>query len=536
MAIDKAETVRNWMMSHGAYAPVMAMSGNGSHLLFPVDLPNNDESLALVKSLLSGLSAKFSDDTVDVDETVCNAARICRLYGTSARKGDNTEDRPHRVSELLQVPDYLESGFEATPPKVLAALSKILAPKGKPPEQRQQFAGTESRLVPSRYLRRLGIEYRENHKAGKEVYQIDCPFDVNHKRPDAFLAVMESGASVFSCSHDSCKGNKWHQFKELFGAPQPDEFDPPLRQSSPPALAPPKAKPKPEPQKPADQKTTTLAQATLNFAATIDEPSEQLIELGLGDLDRAIGGGIAAGEMVLIAARPGHGKSLVALQIVHKLTASGVTCCFMSEEMSSSALGKRTALYATPTTEKEWRENPEHFKQSLDVHFHHRAECHIMESSRTAERMCDNIRTLQKKHGVQCAVVDYAQLLQGKGGNRYEQVTNTSIALRHLATETGVSLIVLCQMSRAIEGRTTFIPQMGDLKDSGQLEQDADVLVYLVWPHRLNPDKPETEYAMFVNKNRNRGVIQGVVACNINPARQRIDAAAPAWQSAAESF
>jgi len=551
-AIERAEDVRHWLMVRGWYEPIMAMSGNGAHLLFPIDLPNDDDSLKLVKQILTALDAKFSDEIVSVDKSVSNAARICRLYGTVARKGTDTDDRPHRVSKILHVPDYLESGFESIPvatlravlednPQLPAASRKVAKQTGGLIASDTPPSVTESRLKVPEFLQRMCIEFKENHRGGKETYQIDCPFDPNHKSPDAYVGLMESGAIVFHCSHDSCEGNKWQQFKEHVGVPLPEEFDPPL--SAPVGESKPPKKfetirlgQKKDKQKQTDQTVTTLKESTLKFADQLSEPQVQLMELGIGDLDSAMGGGMAPGELLLMAARPSHGKSMVALQAIHKLTASGVTCCFMSEEMSAQSLSKRTALYATQSKEETWQKQQEQFKMDLNVHFSHRAECYIMESSRTTERMCDNIRRLQDEHGVQCAVVDYAQLLQGEGGNRYEQVTNTSIALRHLATETGISLIVLCQMSRAIEGRGSFTPQMGDLKDSGQLEQDADVLIYLVWPHRLDPNKPEDEYVMYVNKNRNREIKRGMVTCSIDPSRQRINAAAMPWESAADAF
>ena len=548
-AIDRAEDVRHWLMVRGWHEPIMAMSGNGTHLLFPIDLPNDDDSLQLVKQILAALDAKFSDEVVSVDKSVSNAARICRLYGTVARKGTDTDDRPHRVSKILHVPDYLESGFEAIPEKTLRAVLEETPPAApaKPKKTGGLIASDtppasspDSRLMVPQFLQRMGIEFRENHGGGKETYQIDCPFDPNHKKPDAYVGLMESGAIVFHCSHDSCAGNKWQQFKEQVGVPLPEEFDPPL--SVPATAAPAKefktiviGQKKDKPSQ-TGQAVTTLKESTLKFADQLSEPQVQLMELGIADLDAAMGGGMAPGEVLLMAARPSHGKSMVALQAVHKLTASGITCCFMSEEMSTQALSKRTALYATISKEETWQKHQEQLKLDLNVHFSHRAECYIMESSRTTEKMCENIRRLQDEHGVQCAVVDYAQLLQGKGGNRYEQVTNTSIALRHLATETGISLIVLCQMSRAIEGRATFTPQMGDLKDSGQLEQDADVLVYLVWPHRLDPNKPEDEYVMYVNKNRNREIKRGMVTCQIDASRQRINATAIPWQASADAF
>jgi hypothetical protein len=194
----------------------------------------------------------------------------------------------------------------------------------------------------------------------------------------------------------------------------------------------------------------------------------------------------------------------------------------MSEEMTSAALGKRTAQFATPTTEDSWRQNPTVFRQELDSHFRNRAECYVVENSRTTDEVCKRIRNLTEEYGVQVAVIDYAQLLQSKGNGRYEQVTNTSIALRQLTTELNIVTVVLCQLNRQIENRSSFQPQMGDLKDSGQLEQDADVLVSLMWAHKMDSAKPEDEYTLFVQKNRNREIRRAVCSCTIEPNRQRI--------------
>jgi hypothetical protein len=83
---------------------VAADSGNGAHIIYAVDLPNDTDSLVLIRRVLEALSFKFSDSKVEIDTSVCNAARITKLYGTTARKGDSTEDRPHRATKLLTVP------------------------------------------------------------------------------------------------------------------------------------------------------------------------------------------------------------------------------------------------------------------------------------------------------------------------------------------------------------------------------------------------------------------------------------------------
>jgi replicative DNA helicase len=118
--------------------------------------------------------------------------------------------------------------------------------------------------------------------------------------------------------------------------------------------------------------------------------------------------------------------------------------------------------------------------------------------------------------------VDYVQLLQGEGNGRYEQVTNTSVALRHLATELKIIIIAICQLNRDIEKREKWMPRLGDLRDSGQIEQDADVILSLLWPHRLDQTKDPHEYLIFVIKNRSRETKKNPVKCEIKPSRQMI--------------
>jgi hypothetical protein len=108
-ALWRAREVRDYLTEQGWPESIVADSGNGAHLLYRVDLPNDQESLQLVKGVLEALAFKFSDDRVSVDTSTCNAARIWKLYGTTARKVDDTEKRPHRVSRLLEAPTEVEA-------------------------------------------------------------------------------------------------------------------------------------------------------------------------------------------------------------------------------------------------------------------------------------------------------------------------------------------------------------------------------------------------------------------------------------------
>ncbi len=102
-AISRARTIARDMATEWG-SPIVADSGNGGHLLYRIDLPNDQESLVLVSKALAELDRRYSDDIVKIDITCANAARVWKAYGTVARKGDSIPGRPHRLSRILEVP------------------------------------------------------------------------------------------------------------------------------------------------------------------------------------------------------------------------------------------------------------------------------------------------------------------------------------------------------------------------------------------------------------------------------------------------
>lgn len=298
----------------------------------------------------------------------------------------------------------------------------------------------------------------------------------------------------------------------------------------------------------------TLEQTANRYVSRMSEGSEELIRLGLPEVDDAMGGGFALGEIVLIAGRPGHGKSAVALQCIHYVTGRGIPALIISEEMNLTKIGKKTVQFISHVPHRDWRQSPDEVSGHLASHFRGRAPCYVVENVRTVERAVEEIREHVREHGVQAVVVDYAQLLQAQGRGRYEQVTNVSIALRQVTNECNVLTIVLCQLSRSVESRherkgakqkvsekhnwlARFCPQMSDLKDSGQLEQDADCILFVVYPHKSDPEMPSQQFLFFPNKNRNRETNAPVVTCLFDGDRQMVKAqATPEQEAQAATF
>lgn len=140
-----ADAVALFLAGRAFPAPIMASSGNGWHLHYRIDVPNNEAATETIRNALRALAAKFSTAAVTIDTKVFNAARVCKLYGTVARKGDHSPERPHRVSELVSVPDTIHvcdwSKLEA-----LAAE----APKEKPKATREKSRTKARRSIVDR--------------------------------------------------------------------------------------------------------------------------------------------------------------------------------------------------------------------------------------------------------------------------------------------------------------------------------------------------------------------------------------------------
>jgi hypothetical protein len=195
--------------------------------------------------------------------------------------------------------------------------------------------------------------------------------------------------------------------------------------------------------------------------------------------------------------------------------------------MSALALGKRTLQFISETPEEHWSTSIPSIEGDVAYYESNRAPAIIAESCGTTASAIEQIEMAVEKHKVQCVVVDYAQILRGPAKTQYERVTATSIAMASVARKHNLVVMLLCQLSRNIESRPKFIPIMSDIKETGQLEQDSDVILFLVWPHRINSNEPHDQYKIYVGKNRNRAIMQTCVECRFLPSRQMLLAPKP---------
>ena len=212
------------------------------------------------------------------------------------------------------------------------------------------------------------------------------------------------------------------------------------------------------------------------------------IRTGIGPLDDRILG-FLPGELVIVAGRPRMGKSALASQWAISMAKSGIGVLYESFEMSTQSLMERILSSEASVDLHEftkWRS--EHDAQALKMAGDElaRKKLNIIfdSTATTPAALAVAVKRLKKTHRIRVVFVDYLQLM-GSGtrtSNLREKITEISRKLKLLAIAEDISVITLSQLNRDVEGRTTHVPRLSDLRESGSIEQDADMVLLLNRP------------------------------------------------------
>lgn len=209
----------------------------------------------------------------------------------------------------------------------------------------------------------------------------------------------------------------------------------------------------------------------------------QGLATGLHDLDW-ITNGLQKGDMIVIAGRPSMGKSALAMQLAQFAAIDGKSVAVFSLEMSRDQIIERMTanlggvagnnLRSGEIDVVDWGNISDAYRALHDVRL-------FVDdvSGLSVPRLRAKTRRIARKFGLDLVVVDYMGLMDGKGDNRYAQVTDISRGVKLLARELNVPLVILAQLNRQGQNRTNNRPLMSDLRDSGAVEQDADVIVLM---------------------------------------------------------
>ena len=217
-AIRRARMVAGFLEKEcGWPGPVLADSGNGAHLLYRIDLPNDDASRDLVRRCLEVLAARFDDGKATVDTANFNAARIWKLYGTVSRKGDDTRQRPHRRAAVLESPAHPSLVTTDMLGRLMATAPQ--APPGKTDSPVISGKGSRTALDLRSWLAGHGIEWTSEkpYRGGTLFLLRECPFSGDH-HDGAYAIQFPSGAVHVACHHQSCGGGaqRWHELRRRY--------------------------------------------------------------------------------------------------------------------------------------------------------------------------------------------------------------------------------------------------------------------------------------------------------------------------------
>ncbi len=214
-AKQKANEIYAYLKNKGFSEPIIALSGNGVHLLYSVRLLVTKDTTELVKKFLQVLSMLFSDEKIDVDTANFNPARICKLYGTIAEKGSNTKDRPHRKSKIVRAPQKIEN----TDINLIKEVVKVL-----PEPEKVDYRNYGERFNLEDFITKYGIQVKRVVKAnGVTKYILDhCLFNPEHKAPDSAIIQLDNGAIAYNCFHNGCSCHRWQDVRLMF---EPDAYN-----------------------------------------------------------------------------------------------------------------------------------------------------------------------------------------------------------------------------------------------------------------------------------------------------------------------
>lgn len=273
------------------------------------------------------------------------------------------------------------------------------------------------------------------------------------------------------------------------------------------------------PQKRSGGRCKTLIECAINAVA--EGNNRPYLGFGVPSVDASIQG-IATGEMGIVFARPGHGKSCISMQWADQAMLNGHKVLMLNAEMNANSMGERYTLRKVGLGREQWAGNEEMVTRELEK----LRRSGIDPSPRfmminTIDDVETEVRAQKSEHGITAVVVDYVQTILNPKVSRYEAITDNSQRIKALALECDVAILLLAQASRQIEQRGQIEFLTSDLKESGSLEQDADLIAGLYWWGRgTNESMPPNRADLHLIKRRNGPIHQPMVPMLFDAPRQ----------------
>ena len=480
-------SVLKFLKNAGFCDPVSCDSGNGIHLLFRISLENTPDNSFLICNVLKLLDTYFSTNEAAVDTVVYNASRITKLYGTVARKGKNSKDRPHRVSKFLSIPNPINT----TPLELLRKVADMLP---RPEVNTKQNNYNAEKFDLDDFIRKhnINVAKEENFSGGKKYILMQCLFDDGHKGKDAAIFKLDSGALGYKCFHNSCSGYSWTDVRLKF---EPDAYESTQKEYSNNRSVQTQQLHQPQRKQQAETKEKGRKFKNLSEIKSQDRSNITTIKSGFNALDkRIIGFNIC--EVSVWSGSNSSGKSSILNQICINAAQRGFNSIIYSAELDASRLKYWLHLQAAgrqfvnPTEYENSFSVPNHIRKSIDKWLEGKIFVYNNEYGSNLLTLLADIKEHISKHKTDMIVVDNVMTLDtdNLSSDKLEQQKKMMKQLVDFALASNVHIHVVAHPRKSI----AFL-RKEDISGSSNLT-DFAYNVFIV--HRVTNDfiKRSKEY------------------------------------------
>ncbi len=514
--------VYKYLRGEGFSDPVVCDSGNGYHLLYSVDMAVEDAECT--KKFLQAIDMLFSDADVKIDTAVFNPSRITKVYGTIARKGANTAERPHRPSGFVYIPEEISANS-------IHLLKKVISVIPEPPKTVYRNDHIETFDI-DKFIADNGIAVRNESTSGgvRKIVLEECPFDSSHKAPDSAIFVMQNGAIAFKCFHNSCADKRWSDVRQLY---DPDCYRRKEEQNRTFVLPPQPTKKEPE-KKAQEEKPHFLRMQDIEI---IDRSKIVSIKTGIDALDKKLIG-MNKGELSIWSGGNGSGKSTFLSQLALESISRGFNVAMFSGELTSNRAKSWLQLQAAGRANTRLSDNgvsyyvPKEKADAIDEWAADKLWIYNNQYGIKANSVIEDFIKHIEQHKTDVVIIDNLMSLDLSEirGEKYDRQTTLVLTLSEFAKKYDVHIHFVCHPRKPVG----FL-RKSDISGTADLTNAADNVFMM---HRVNQDfirlggeflghSEIKKYEDFTNvieimKNRDLGVSDEFVGVYYEPESKRM--------------
>lgn len=457
LANKVSECIYQFLSNNGFPRPVLAMSGSGYHLMYPCCVAVSEESDVMIKDFLSVLSMLFSSPEVEIDTVVHNRARLTKLYGTTAKKGSNTPERPHRDSVIKYIPNVLKNvDFRL----VKAVVDKYMIKETKYSE----FDNYGRKIFDvEKFLNVHGVGYKKRDVKGGYKYVLDeCVFNPEHKSPDSAVFVYDDGRLGFKCFHNSCSSYHWKEFRErLEGVKIQKPVGDSKAYSEFKQILP-------------KQEATWLRLSDIN---SVNSDDILHIPTNFRVLDNCLNGGLAAGGLSILTGSNGCGKTVWLNNMILNACDKGYKIGLWSGEMQNWRIKNWFHIIARGT-----QADTEEINDLIDKSLEDKLFVYNNNYGNNWQELFSHIRLLVEKEKAHLIVLDNLACMNINHNNidKYEQQSLFVKDLAEYAKQAAIHIVLVAHPRKSYG-----IVRKEDISGSYDLSNMADNVFIL---HKVNED------------------------------------------------